>query len=86
MSHIITCVHVFFVKKKFNLIENCKSFKVLPKLPIMENVTIKIRKPKFNSHTEKQTKYSKEGISLVSFCLFIFLRQGLMYPRLVLNS
>lgn len=60
----------FLCKKKFNLIEDCKSFKVLPKLPIMENVTIKIRKPKFNSHTEKQAKYSKEGISLVSFCLF----------------
>lgn len=85
MSHITTCIHVFFVKN-FNLIENCKSFKVLSKLSNMKNVTIKIRKPKFNSHTEKQTKHSKEGISLLYFCLFVFLRQDLIYPRLVLNS
>ena len=73
------------VAKISSLLEkNHKSFKILPMLPILENVTIKIRKPKFNPHTEKQTKHSKEGISLISFVCF--LRQGLLYPRLVLNS
>lgn len=86
MCHIITCVYVFIVKKFHPYWKkNHKSFKFLPMLPILENVTIKIWKPKFNPHTEKQTKHSKEGISLTSFFV-CFLRQGLLYPKLVLNS
>lgn len=45
---------------------------------------IKIRKPRFNPHTEKQTKYNKEGISLLSFSVW-FLSQSLMSLRLALN-